>query len=86
MQETRVQSLGLEDLLEWEAAPHSSILAWKIPWSEKPGRLQSTGPERARFAWATEHTHKEAHVDLLPAELGVADSCTGVLGKQPSLR
>ena len=40
MQETRVQSLGWEDLLEKEMATHSSILAWKIPWTEEPGRLQ----------------------------------------------
>ena len=43
MQETRVQSLGQEDLLEKEMATHSSILAWKIPWMEEPGRLQSMG-------------------------------------------
>ena len=41
MQETRVQSLGQEDLLEKEMATHSSILAWKIPWTKEPGRLQS---------------------------------------------
>ena len=46
MWETRVQSLGREDLLEKEMAPHSSILAWKIPWTEKPGRLQSLGSQR----------------------------------------
>jgi len=39
MQETRVQSLGREDPLEKEMATHSSILAWKIPWTEEPGRL-----------------------------------------------
>ena len=39
VQETQVQSLGWEDLLEKEVATHSSILAWKIPWTEKPGRL-----------------------------------------------
>ena len=39
MQEIRVQSLGQEDLLEKEMATHSSILAWKIPWTEEPGRL-----------------------------------------------
>ena len=44
--ETRVQSLGREDPLEKEMAPHSSILAWKIPWMEKPGRLQSMGSQR----------------------------------------
>ena len=43
MQETRVQSLGQEGLLEKEMATHSSILAWKIPWMEEPGRLQSMG-------------------------------------------
>ena len=43
VQETQVQSLGWEGLLEKEMATHSSILAWKIPWMEEPGRLQSTG-------------------------------------------
>ena len=46
MQETRVQSLGREDPLEKEMATHSSILAWKIPWTEEPGRLQSVGSQR----------------------------------------
>ena len=41
MQETRVQSLGQKDALEKEMATHSSILAWEIPWTEKPGGLQS---------------------------------------------
>ena len=40
MQETRVQSLGQEDLLEKEMATHSSILAWRIPWIGEPGKLQ----------------------------------------------
>ena len=44
--ETRVQSLGQEDLLEKEMATHSSILAWKIPWMEEPGRLQSMESQR----------------------------------------
>ena len=46
MQETRVPSLGREDPLEKEMAPHSSTLAWKIPWTEEPGRLQSMGSQR----------------------------------------
>ena len=46
MQETWVRSLGQEDLLEKEMATHSSTLAWKIPWMEKPGRLQSMGSQR----------------------------------------
>ena len=48
MWETRVQSLGQEDLLEKEMATHSSTLAWKIPWMEEPGRLQSMGSQRVR--------------------------------------
>ena len=43
MQETQVQSLGQEDPLEKGMATHSSLLAWRIPWTEKPGRLQSMG-------------------------------------------
>ena len=46
MQETQVQSLGREDLLGEEMATHSSILAWKIAWTEEPGRLQSMGSQR----------------------------------------
>ena len=46
MWETWVQSLGWEDLLEREMTTHSSILAWKIPWMEEPGRLQSMGLQR----------------------------------------
>ena len=46
VQETRVQSLGWEDLLEKEMATHPSIPAWKIPWTEEPGRLQSMRLQR----------------------------------------
>ena len=46
MQEAQVQSLGREDLLEKEIATHFNILAWKIPWTEEPGRLQSMGSQR----------------------------------------
>ena len=46
VQETRVRFLGWEDLLEKEMATHSSILAWRIPWTEEPGRLQSMGSHR----------------------------------------
>ena len=47
MWETRVRSLGREDPLEKEMATHSSTLAWKIPWIEQPGGLQSMGSQRA---------------------------------------
>ena len=46
MLETQVQSLGQEGLLEKKMATHSNILAWKIPWMEEPGRLQSMGSQR----------------------------------------
>ena len=46
MQETEVQSLGQEDPLEKEMATHSSILAWRIPWTGEPGGLQSVGLQR----------------------------------------
>ena len=46
VQETWVQSLGLEDPLEKGIATHSSILAWRIPWTEEPGGLQSVGSQR----------------------------------------
>ena len=48
MQETQVQSLGPEDLLEKGMATHPSILAWRIPWTEEPGGLQSTALQRVR--------------------------------------
>ena len=53
MRETQVQSLGWEDPLEKEMATRSSILAWKIPWTEEPGRLQSMGSQRVRQDWST---------------------------------
>ena len=48
MWETQVRSLGQEDPLEKEIATHSSILAWRIPWMEEPGGLQSTGSQSRR--------------------------------------
>ena len=48
MQETRVRSLGWEDPLEKEMAAHSGTVAWKTPWTEEPGRLQSMGLQRVR--------------------------------------
>ena len=49
MQETQVQTLGQEDPLEKRMATHSSIPAWKIPWTEEPGGLQSVGLQRVRY-------------------------------------
>ena len=53
MWETQVQSLGREDPLEKEMAILSSTIAWKMPWMEEPGRLQSMGSQRVRHDWAT---------------------------------
>ena len=53
MRETWVQSLGGEDPLEKEMATHSSTLAWKIPWTEEPGRLHPMGSQRVGQDWAT---------------------------------
>ena len=52
MQETWVQSLGQEDLLEKGMETHSSILAWRIPWTEEADRLQSVGLQRVGYSWA----------------------------------
>ena len=49
VQEARVQSLDRDDSLEKEMATHSSILAWKTPWTEKPGRLQSRGSRKTQI-------------------------------------
>ena len=51
MQDTRVQSLGWEDPLKKEMATHFSILAWRIPWTEEPGRLM--GSQRVGHSWVT---------------------------------
>ena len=53
MQETGVQSLVWEDPLEKEMAIHSSTIAWKIPWTEEPGREESVGSQRVGHDWAT---------------------------------
>ena len=49
MQETQVRCLGWEDPLEKEMATHSGILAWRIPWTEEPGGLQSVGSQRVGY-------------------------------------
>ena len=68
-QETRVQSLGQEDPLEEEMATHSTILVWKIPWTEEPGKLQSMGLQRVGNAWATEPRHTLTFFHLLAFSL-----------------
>ena len=53
MQDNWVQPLGWEDPLEKGMATHSSILAWRVPWTEEPGRLQSMGLQRVGYDWVT---------------------------------
>ena len=65
MQETWVQSLGWEDPLEKEMAIHSSTIAWKIPWTEEPGSLQSMGLQRVGHNWATSLTYLRLYLSIL---------------------
>ena len=69
--ETWFQSLGQEDPLEKEMATHSSTLAWKMPWMEKPGRLQSMGLQRVVCDQATSFLTENCECSLLhlPGEL-----------------
>ena len=70
--ETLVRSLGQEDSLKQEMATHSSILAWEIPWTEKPGRLQSMGSQRVRHDYsdlACTHISFASQRLPLPSEL-----------------
>ena len=61
VQETQGWSLGREDPLEKEMATRSSTLAWRIPWTEEPGKLQSMGPQRVGHDYATNfHFHKHS--------------------------
>ena len=53
MPEMQIPSLGWEDALEEEMAPHSSVFAWRIPWTEEPGELQSMGSQRVRHDLVT---------------------------------
>ena len=74
MYETRVRSLGQEDPLEEGMATHSSILAWRIPWTEEPGGLQSMGSQRVGHDWATElnWTEEPKKIDELITKEGKA--------------
>ena len=62
MWETWVQSLGKEDPLEKEMATPSSILAWRIPWTEEPGTLQSMGVSKSWTGLSDQHTHMSAKI------------------------
>ena len=73
MQEPRVQSLGQEDPLEKEMATHSSILAWRIPWTKEPGRLQSMGSQEwTRLSDYTTTTRHSACTETHQCSLGLS--------------
>ena len=79
MQENWVQSLGWEDPLEKRMATDSSILAWRIPWTEEPGGLQSTGLQKVRHYLPTKLPPPLAHFGImvcrLPLENGLRMDC-----------
>ena len=83
-----VQYLGWEDLLEKEMATHSSILAWKIPWMEEPGRPQSMGTQRVRHDWVTLLTHsmRESIARYVDKKSGVPEEERKVWGSQEGHR
>jgi hypothetical protein len=66
VQETWVQSLGQEDPLEKEMATHSCVLAWKIPWTEELGRLQSMGSQESDM---TEELNQQVYINYAPINL-----------------
>ena len=76
IQETLVWSLGPKDPLEKKMATHSSILAWKIPWTEEPGVLQSIGMQRVRHNLETEHTHTHTRKKCWPLEIFFSSMCS----------
>ena len=83
MQESLVPSLGREDPLEKEIATHSSILAWKIPWMEEPGRLLSVGSQRVGHNWVTSpHPKRHNQVKCMVWEIkGKRDLIIGKIWK-----
>ena len=87
MQETQVRSLRWEDPLETEMATHSSTLAWKIPWTEESGRLQSMGSQRVRHDWATSLSFTlltgRTDAEVEAAILWPSDGKSQLIGKDP---
>ena len=69
MRGTQVQSLGWEDPLEKEMATHSNTIAWKIPWTEEPERLQSMGSQRVRHDWVTSLSLSGTIINLIKPRL-----------------
>ena len=72
MLESLAQSLGQEDPLEEEMATHSSVLAWRIPWTEEPGGPQSRGLQRVGHDWMTKHKPTDLHGLKVKRQIGKA--------------
>ena len=70
MQETQIRSLGGEDALEKGMETHSSILAWRIPWTEEPGRQQSTGLQRVAHDLVTKQQLQQSGSNLVAVVVG----------------
>ena len=85
MQETQVQSLGWEDPLEKRMATHSSTLAWRIPWTEEPGGLQSTGSQRVRHIFSLSCTFMEKEMATHSSVLAWRIPGTGEPSGLPSM-
>ena len=88
MRETWVQSLGREDSLEKGMATHSSILAWRIPWTEEPGGPQSMGSQRVGYNWATSLSlslKKRTEQNLLDSERPCQPARLGVISEEVML-
>ena len=79
MWETLVESLGWEDSLEESMATHSSILAWRIPWTEEPGGLQSMGSQKARHNWGTKHVHVHTHTHTHTRGMSIRAVCYSLI-------
>ena len=75
-QEAQVQSLGWEDYLEKEMATHSSILAWRIPWTEEPGGYSPWGREQLGHYWVTNTLYNKAFPGTNLAEYILHFACT----------
>ena len=77
LQETWLWSVAWEDPLEEGMATHSSILTWRMPWTEEPGGLQSMGSQRVRHGWVTKHiypythTHTHTHIRVMSPSIHI---------------
>ena len=79
MKETQVRFVGWEDPLEKEMATHSSILAWRIPWTEEPDRLQSMGSQESDTPWGLNHHMNISSAKCFLSEFSKSQVCSDLL-------